>query len=370
MINFEFLRFQNISREQMTDEVYFGMKNHTSNSQMKLINPEEGGTPSRFVEGFSGQRNSNALVKGTAVHQLTLESDLYYLAEVTRPDNKLGDIADAIIYYRGKGLSCEESIIRAICDTEYYKGKLTDSVYQKVRSVFPYVLSKIFGHQGNKTPIYVPNSELDNVKGAVKALSECKTVQQLLHPKGAESYCEDVILGEAVLNIQTDVHDPNSMKEVTIPVKIKIDNWTINHKTKEVVLNDVKTTGHPVGHFGGYYEDQFGALPGGGFGYVPSFRQGSFQSFRYFRQLSFYSQLLMQYVHETFGKEYKLAGNYMLVVESFSPKANAGVYQVGDISLKKGEEEFKSLLARIGFHKVNGFDKAIELMEKELNVIL
>lgn len=370
MIKYEFLRFQNLSREQMSDEVYFGMKNHVSNSQMKLINPQEGGTPSKFVEGFTGQKNSNALVKGTAVHQLTLESDAYYLAEVTRPDNKLGDIADAIIYYRGTGLSCEESIIRAICDTEYYKGKLTDTVYQKVRTVFPYVLSKIYGGQGDKSPIYVPNSEIENVKGAVKALAECRTVQQLLHPKGAESYCEDVILGEAVLNIQTDVHNPNSMKEVIIPVKIKIDNWTINHRTKTVVLNDVKTTGHPVGQFGGYYEDQFGVLPEGGFGYIPSFRSGSFQSFFYRRQMGFYSDILIQYVRETYGQEYKLGGMYMLVVESFSPKANAGVYQVGAISETKGREEYKSLLARIGFHRVNGFNKAIELMENELNLIL
>ena len=51
--------------DKITDEVYFSEKyaDYISNSRLKLINPDQGGSPEQYFEGFSGIY-SDALIQG------------------------------------------------------------------------------------------------------------------------------------------------------------------------------------------------------------------------------------------------------------------------------------------------------------------
>lgn len=51
--------------DKITDEVYFSEKyaDYISNSRLKLINPDQGGSPEQYFEGFFGIY-SDALIQG------------------------------------------------------------------------------------------------------------------------------------------------------------------------------------------------------------------------------------------------------------------------------------------------------------------
>ena len=60
----------------ISDEEYFGEKyrEYISNSRLKLIDPEEGGSPELFKAGLS-PAFSDAFYYGSAIHCLTLQPD-------------------------------------------------------------------------------------------------------------------------------------------------------------------------------------------------------------------------------------------------------------------------------------------------------
>ena len=53
--------------DKITDEVYFSEKyaDYISNSRLKLINPDQGGSPEQYFEGFAGNKiYLDALIQG------------------------------------------------------------------------------------------------------------------------------------------------------------------------------------------------------------------------------------------------------------------------------------------------------------------
>ena len=65
-------------------------------------------------------------------------------------------------------------------------------------------------------------------------------IQELLHPKGV--FDSPLSVNEAALFIQVKAESEG--KETILKLKGKLDNFTIDTETGEVVLNDLKTTGH------------------------------------------------------------------------------------------------------------------------------
>ena len=69
-----------IKVEDISDKVYFSKvyNKYISNSRLKLINPDEGGSPSKFFAGLNNNKiYSDALIFGSAVHELTLQPNVY-----------------------------------------------------------------------------------------------------------------------------------------------------------------------------------------------------------------------------------------------------------------------------------------------------
>ena len=87
-----------IERIPMSDEEYFGPKysDYTSNSRLKLINPEKSGSPLKYKTGFK-IKNDRSLILGSAVHAGLLSPDEYTLApDLKKPTAKLGLVIDKI----------------------------------------------------------------------------------------------------------------------------------------------------------------------------------------------------------------------------------------------------------------------------------
>ena len=113
------------------------------------------------------------------------------------------------------------------------------------------------------------------------------------------------------------------------PVKIKIDNFKVDHDKKLIVLNDLKTTSTRLDEF----------------------MDSSFIKFHYYRQFAFYGYLLYSLMAR--DGDYKIQANvYVLNKQTGSYKS----FQINKKLVSRGFDEFQGLIKRIGFHESYGYD--------------
>lgn len=378
-----------IQRVQMDDATYFSeaYKDYVSNSKLGLLNPTQGGSPQKFFNGFKNN-GSTSFALGSAVHQLTLEPNDYVLSDLTKPSGKLGklydlfienlkkenlytylmelvlnaeDKFDALIDELESNSEIEKLLVLAYVDADYYttelnkySGKgLPPRLKNALGKLFTYFIAEKPEQLNNKSVIYLPSDLYSKCIRCTDSLQKHKTIQKLL--KDGESYCEDVILADLEVSFPKDFNKPLGEEIKTIvKVKIKIDNWTINHKEKYFTLNDLKTTGKPVQYFMGHEEMEMGFMGEK----KKVFINGSWQIFHYARQMGMYLWLLREYIKKEFGDGYKCTSN-MLVVETIGD-FGSNAFPVSNNEIVYGFTEFTQLLKRAAYHQVHGYETILE----------
>ena len=311
--------------QKISDEVYFSEKytNYISNSRLSLINPKQDNDPKAFFEGLSKHNKySDALLWGSAVHELTLQPELFYLCyDVDRPTSKAGFMADEL-YNKFKGEDpTDEAIIAASDKIDYYKGKMNDkriaelrekcNNYWKTRAEYEKTISS------NKTPIYLDPKGREKVQQCVHALGRNKKIQNLLTPIGILD--TPVSENEQAILLDVKVEVPN-VGSFILKLKSKLDNYTIDKETNTIVINDVKT----IGKILSYFEDNF-------------------DKYHYHRELAIYSWLLSLCAKKFYNMEDCIIKSNCLVVSTI-PDYYTKVYEVTKKDFTKGWNEFKTLL--------------------------
>lgn len=314
------LRLQKIS-----DEVYFSehYANYISNSRLSLINPDQDNDPKAFFEGLSKHsKYSDALIFGSAVHELVLQPELFYLCfDVDRPTSKAGFMADEL-YNQFKGENpTDEAIIAASDKIDYYKGKMNDKRIAELREKCENYWRTRAEYEKSlvdtRTPIYLDPKSRERVQQCVHALGRNKKIQDLLAPSGIvdtpASENEQAIL----LDVRVEVPgvDPFILR-----LKAKLDNYTVDRETNTIVVNDVKT----IGKILSYFEDNF-------------------DKFHYYRELAIYSWLLGLCAKKFYEMEECTVKSNCLVVSTI-PDYYTKVYEVTKKDFAKGWNEFKNLL--------------------------
>ena len=85
-----------VRREKMSDERYFSeeFSNYISNSRLKLINPDQEGSPELYEKGLQGE-STTSLNIGSSVHELVLQPENFELGpDLNKPTAKLGMVID------------------------------------------------------------------------------------------------------------------------------------------------------------------------------------------------------------------------------------------------------------------------------------
>lgn len=315
---------------EMSDEEYFSDKwaDYISNSKLALINPDQDGSPQIYKEGLSKHpKYSDSLVFGSAVHELVLQpKEFAVVNNVDRPTAKMGAMADELYktFLSNKGVVSDKDIIAASDKIDYYKGKM-DSI--KIENVKDKCINywwdrRDWEHNNLGTePIYLDPKSREKLQLCLASVEANKEVQDLLHPKGV--FEEPISMNEAALFM--DVKAEHEGKETILKLKGKLDNFTIDTETNEVVLNDLKTTGHWLIDFG-----------------------DSFKKYHYNRQMAMYAWMLRSYVEKQYNmKPSSLMANMLLVCTV--PDFRAGVFRVTNGEIRKGFLEFKDLLQRVAY---------------------
>lgn len=317
---------------EMSDEEYFSDKwaGYISNSKLALINPAQDGSPQIYKEGLSKHpKYSDSLVFGSAVHELVLQpKEFAVVNNVDRPTAKMGAMADELYktFLSNKGVVSDKDIIAASDKIDYYKGKM-DSI--KIENVKDKCINYWWDRRDWETehnnsgtePIYLDPKSREKLQLCLASVEANKEVQDLLHPKGV--FEEPISMNEAALFM--DVKAEHEGKETILKLKGKLDNFTIDTETNEVVLNDLKTTGHWLVDFG-----------------------DSFKKYHYNRQMAMYAWMLRSYVEKQYNiKPSSLMANMLLVCTV--PDYRAGVFRVTNGEIRKGFLEFKDLLQRVAY---------------------
>ena len=319
---------ESIEIKRISDLEYFSDKyeDFISNSQLSLINPEEGGSVEKFHQGFLSSFNDSFEV-GVAVHSALLQPDDFIIADIRKPSGKLGLFAQNVFKYRQLGNSLEDSIKFSSDESDYYKGKLSEKrLKTAIKSSLEFYLQRInYNENITKETLYLSENNFIKYSECMNSINK-SNFNSILYPEGfispAEFYNEHAIFAE--IKLTGDINK-------NLKIKGKLDNYTIDHEKELVTLNDIKTTGRKADYFmGNHIYDETGNKV-----WIP----GSFEKYRYYRQSAMYMWMLQNALNKP---NYKYNCN-ILVVETF-PDYNTQVNKITNGWIQKGLKEFKELI--------------------------
>lgn len=326
---------------KMTDPEYFALEGYISNSRLGLINPDEDGSPEKYKAGITNTY-SESFALGSAIHAKVLQPDYYVISDIHKPSAKLGIFAEELFKFRSQGLSLREAIFLASESSDYYSGKLSGTrLKTAIKGVLPFYLKRMKHiEEPGKETIFMPEAMKYKFTQCMKNIEDPKSnILNVLYPPGllqpAQFFNEYAILCEADY-INSDTGEITRLK-----LKGKLDNFTLDHENETLTLNDLKTTGKPVSYFMGNFV-KTRTIEGEE---VEVWYNGSFQYYRYYRQMGMYMWLLQLAIKELYGYNYKLKGN-MLVVETI-PEFQCKVYPINGKQIKFGLDEFKNLITLV-----------------------
>lgn len=317
--------------DKITDEVYFSEKyaDYISNSRLKLINPDQGGSPEQYFEGFSGIY-SDALIQGSAVHELVLQPEYFELVEIiNRPTGKPGFISD--IVYKKTVLPTDEELIAAAKEVDYYGGNLNTIQMKELKAkVLPYCEQRMnyeARYTGDKELIFLGEAMREKVKACVSNLLGNAEIYSLLHPTGLLtnpiSENEQAILVDLAVDVEG--HEP-----IVLKLKAKLDNFTIDKENNKLIINDIKTHGRKIGEFG-----------------------DAVNNWRYMREMAVYATLLNLVAQKFYGMDKTdIEANFLVV--STIPPYYTKVHRLRREDFLIGVEEFQRLLKMVAYYTCYG----------------
>jgi len=332
-----------VHREDISDEEYFSSKysDCLSNSRIKLINPDEGGRPAKYLE--NPHFSSSSLNVGSAVHELFLQPDEFTLGPAcNKPTATKGMVVEKAKQYRLAGESIYDSIAKAIKDCDYYKGVVTDArVSDILRSGLDYYLKT--KNITDPNIILLDDKSRETVIDCVNSLSNNRFIMKKVRPS------DDGLFGSDVYSFNEDAFFMNycvvykNEKSTVIKYKMKADNWTIDLDNKVLTLNDLKTNG---GFIGGFMSES-----------------GHMYTYHYYRQMAWYGDVLKEYAKREYGyddADWSFRAN-MLVVSTIKDHESR-CFNVNHSQLIAGKEEYEKLLKMVAYYEMFGYDEEVEFI--------
>jgi len=334
-----------VKRIDMSDERYFSeeFSNYVSNSGLKYINPEQGGS---LKEYFAGNHHftSSSLILGSAIHEAVLQPESFRIApKCNKPTAKLGLVADNIKKYRKLGYSIYDSIKQAATDADYYGGDIDKKIRDIIQKCLPYYLKTRKYDDGIIT---LDDKMYDTAETCIANLNADKTIMNKLHPTDLfgdplPSFNEDALFMNYLFVYKNEF-------SCILKYKMKADNWTIDVDNKILTLNDLKTSGHAAKYFM-YYKDDTD--------------KGSYYNFHYGRQAGAYLGPLTAYCQNEYGYDpntWETKMNFLVV--STVPPNDTRAWSLTPKQIENGKREFEKCMKMVAYGQMFGCEEDIEFV--------
>ena len=318
---------------KISDDVYFSKyHDYISNSRLGLINPEQGGSPESFFNGFKSTY-SPAFELGSMVHMLSLQKELYEVVDfIDRPSAKMGALADRLYNIWNGHIPTAEDICKEAEAIDYYGGKLSqkkiDDVIEKCSQYWLERKQYERKYKGDKTLLFYDPKTRETGLNCVNALENNKKIQDLLHPKGLIT--DPISEMEQAILLDVEVEIPGYDKFI-LKLKAKLDNYTIDTEYNTITVNDVKTIGRIVSEM-----------------------TNNITRFHYNREFAVYSYLLRLCAEKFYNmKNPTVKGNYLVV--STIPGHYTKVIPLTKQMFIEGMTEFRKLLRLVCYHTAKDY---------------
>lgn len=339
--------FDSVERLEMNDPEYFAMP-AISNSQLGLLQE----SPQKFLEGFKNEAKYVASFDlGSSIHQLLLEKDKYFLSNFDKPGGKVGLIMQDVHKWMKEGdASSVDDLIQKACKIwDYYSDSLTPKRLETLKEKgIPYLE---FLNESNKEGMIVLTDDMrEKCSKCVGSIKSNKYANDLIYPNkfGVLSFSEDVMIMDTKATFENG-------EELILKLKGKIDNWSIDLETNTITLNDLKSTGKEINKFPGKWEKNIYSNNDKDMYFV----EGSFQKYKYYRQMFMYGHLLRAYVSKMYGKRNWIIKVNIIAVETINPFRSM-VFRVGPRWIDYGKKEYGDLIRKAAYYKKYGYDKIPE----------
>jgi len=361
-----------------------------SNSSLTTLNPEQGGSITKFMNFFREKEEGeekNKLVEGKLLHRYIEAPDQFVVSEVEKPGGMLGDLCNALFInvdtvkalpsaFTGvdiqitSNLKSEKGRDAEILGTRdsyqslanllqvkqddlvacFRKARFSGNFYSSytdegklINKIINEGLDYLKELSSTKGKIILDKKTKGSVEGAINSLYTNQKICSLLQLDnhiqlegiGSKMYSETPVYWQEKVSILG-----NDAVDLRLNAKAKIDKFSINLKEKRINLIELKTTAYPFSLF-----------------------FNSFKDYHYYRQLAFYIKALMQWLKTMYPdvnfQEFNVCF-YIVVVET-KGFHESGIYEVGNPWIFKGRNEYTTLLKRYAWHKHTGeFTKSYE----------
>jgi len=365
-----------------------------SNSSLSYINPEQGGSPQKFLSFFDKQeekQESKSLENGRIVHLYAEKPDEFAVASVAKPDGMIGKMADE--FYRLKRITeipANNTLITAgalmqvgfhnidcniTSDLKTEGGRQSEilsvqAAYEKLAALLSLDVTLTIGitrMARENTESYKSYKEDTLVN---KFIAECidylKQAEKLqgkltltASQKEIIENCIKSLKGNPLANKYFNlgggfVENAFIFRELDVyfelmglKVKAKLDNIYIDILAKKIYLNDLKTTAKPLSSF-----------------------QEILEYYKYHRQLAFYLRALRWLINNGYFNYLNIPDLHhfevvpQIIAVETTGNFDSDVFLLDGFYVDKGTKEAKSLMERVLFHKTNNnWTKSMESIQ-------
>lgn len=301
---------ESIQLLKMTDAEYFSSKykDYISNSKLGCINPDEGGSAEKFNSELKSSY-SDSFELGSAIHAMLLQPDFYHIADINKPTGKLGVWAEEVFKLRQQGLSIYDATQQASINADYYAKNFSKTRFNTaVQGSLDFYLKRLnFIDQVDKQTLFLSAPIQEKFEQCMLGIANNPKVMETLYPEGLLSNPE--VFNEYAILCELQLVNTETGEIKIVKFKAKLDNFTINHETQTIVLNDLKSSGSPANYFMGNKVKKTNEDGTEEFVWY----NGSFQKYHYYRQMGVYLWLLQHATSQLYQLDYEFKANIIVI---------------------------------------------------------
>ncbi len=349
-----------------------------SNSSLSYINPEQGGSPQKFLSFFDKQeekQESKSLENGSIVHLYAEKPDEFAVADVAKPSGMSGSMADEFYRLRSQKYLPEGVSTNITSNLKTEGGKTseilsTKAAFEKLSELLNFDLNSTIAYirlARERTQSYTSYKEdtlvnkfiaecidylkqLDTLAGKIALTASQKgTIESCIKALKANELANKYFnlggnfLDNVVIIKELDVY----FELLGLRCKARLDNIYIDIFNGKIYINDLKTTAKPLSLF-----------------------QETLEYYRYYRQLAFYVRALrwliinkkLDYLNIKNLEHFDIIPQ-IIAVETVG-NFDCDVFVLDTFYIEKGTKEVRSLLERVKFHKdSNNWNKSMESLQ-------
>lgn len=286
-----------------------------SNSSLGLFNVEQGGSPRKFkrwLDGEDDKLETPSLTNGKIVHKYIEDPKAFIVEPEDKPTPAMAswveDVYAALKEQGKKEFDKDEVKLIALSLRDSIGAtKDKDKLWAKFIEDYHY-LEFLLKAEGSYMLTIEESRVLEGCKAGIERNHVASDLLFNIGMFGNEVYNELPIYWES------DVY--------TFKFKALLDRVRVLHDKKVIQLVDFKTTGKPIGMF----------------------QKGSFEYYRYYRQMAFYMKAIIEHFHEL---KHKYEIEVFVVACETTGLYECKVFKISNAYIEKGIEEMYTLLNQI-----------------------